>query len=113
VLYLNHGEPMIFGKEKNKGIRLRGLTPEVVTIGENGVTIDDILVHDEAAPTPSLAYFLTQLNHPDFPVPVGVFRDVHIPTYEALVAQQIADSRKVKIPTLDDLLSSGETWEVT
>src|SRR5439155_17526939 len=55
ALYLEHGKPMIFGKDRNKGIRLLGLDPEVVTLG-NGVNVDDLLIHDEKAEEPSLAY---------------------------------------------------------
>ena len=52
MLVLEHGKPMIFGKDRDKGIRLNGLHPEIVTLGENGVTEADLLVHDETAPGP-------------------------------------------------------------
>jgi len=114
VIYLTHGEPILFGKDRNQGIRLRGMTPEAVTIGEDGVTVDDILVHDEHAASPSLAYFLTQLNYPEFPVPVGIFRDVDKPTYEVLLAEQIAQAQKSSgVGRLEALLNAGDTWEVT
>ena len=54
TLYLEHGKPMLFGKERNRGIRLRGLDPEIVTLGEDGVTQDDVLQHDETRPMASL-----------------------------------------------------------
>ena len=76
MLVLEHGKPMIFGKDRDKGIRLNGLHPEVVTIGENGVTEDDLLVHDEQAEEPYLALMLSRMFWPDFPVPVGVLRAV-------------------------------------
>src|ERR671920_2007360 len=58
MIYLEHGQPMIFGKERNKGIRMNGAHPEVVTIGENGITVDDLLVHDVTLKDPSVAFML-------------------------------------------------------
>ena len=75
LLYLEHGKPLVFGKDRSKGIRLNGMDPEVVSLG-NGVAMDDLLVHDETAEEPSLAYLLSRMTHPDFPEPVGVFRAV-------------------------------------
>jgi 2-oxoglutarate/2-oxoacid ferredoxin oxidoreductase subunit beta len=113
MLYLEHGQPMIFGKDRNKGIRLNGMKPEVVTIGENGITADDLLVHDELATDPTLAYLLTQMEFPTFPVPMGVFRNVTKPTFEQLIADQIetAQSSKGK-GNLEKLLNAGDTWVV-
>ena len=85
MLVLEHGKPMIFGKDRDKGIRLRGLHPEVVTIGEDGVTEADLLVHDEQAEEPYLALMLSRMFWPDFPVPVGVLRAVPRPTHDQLV----------------------------
>jgi 2-oxoglutarate ferredoxin oxidoreductase subunit beta len=111
---LEHGKPLLFGKEKNKGIRLRGVTPEVVTVGEGGVTVDDLLVHDETAAEPNLAYILGRLQYPEFPVPMGVFRAVEKPTYEHLMAEQIAAAVGAKGPgKLEKLLHSGETWVIS
>jgi len=113
MLSLEHGKPLIFGKDKNKGIRLKGLHPEVVTIGENGVTVEDLLVHDEAAPEPNLAYILGRLQYPEYPVPMGVFRAVEKPTYENLMAEQIATAVGAKGPgNLAKLINSGETWVI-
>ncbi len=112
MLYLEHGKPMIFGKDRNKGIRLNGIKPEVVTIGENGVTVDDLLIHDESAEDPTLAYLLTQMNFPNFPVPMGVFRSVSKPTFEDLMAQQIEVATARGRCNLEELLNSGDTWVV-
>ena len=76
VLYLEHGKPMIFGKDRNQGIRMNGAHPEVVTIGENGITEDDLLVHDINLKDPSVAFMLARMEQPDFPQPVGIFRAV-------------------------------------
>jgi len=113
MIYLEHGKPLIFGKDKNKGIRLNGVTPEVVTIGEQGVTVDDLLVHDETAFEPNLAYILGRMQYPEFPVPMGVFRAVEKPTYEALLEEQISTAISLKGPgNLEKLLNSGETWVI-
>ena len=92
MLVLEHGKPMIFGKDRDKGIRLNGLHPEVVTIGENGVTEADLLVHDETAADPYLAYMLSRMWWPDYPVPVGVLRRIERPTHDQLMVGQIQDA---------------------
>jgi 2-oxoglutarate ferredoxin oxidoreductase subunit beta len=116
MLVLKHGEPMIFGAEKDKGIRLNGLRPEVVTIGENGVSVADLWVHDETDPDATRTQILSRMWWPDFPVPVGVFRRVPRPTHDQLLVEQIDGAkaaRAAKGPVdLQKLLASGETWTV-
>ncbi len=113
MFYLEHGKPLIFGKDKNKGLRLIGARPEVVTIGERGVTVDDLLIHDETAPEPNLAYILGRMEYPEFPVPMGVFRAVQKPTYDTLLEEQISTAIKLKgTGNLEELLNSGETWVI-
>ena len=112
MLVLEHGKPMIFGEERNRGIRLNGHHPEIVTIGEDGVTEADLLVHDEDDPL--LAAMLSTIYWPDFPVPVGVIRSVQRPTHSELLNQQVEDAvTKRGRGNLTDLLDSGETWIVT
>ncbi len=112
ILYLEHGKPLVFGKDRSKGIRLNGLDPEVVELG-NGVALDDLLVHDERAAEPSLAYLLSRMTYPDFPECVGVFRDVERPAYEDLVVEQIQESVKARGPgKLDELFRSDDLWVV-
>src|SRR5262249_13563441 len=112
VLYLEHGKPLVFGKDKNKGIRLNGLDPEVVTLGPD-VPMDDLLVHDEAAEEPSLAYLLSRMVHPEFPECIGVFRCVARPTYDDQMDAQMEADVKAKGPgKLEDLLTGDETWVV-
>jgi 2-oxoglutarate ferredoxin oxidoreductase subunit beta len=113
VLYLEHGKPMVFGKERNMGIRMNGAHPEVVTIGENGITENDLLVHDIYLTDPSVAFMLARMEQPDFPQPVGIFRAVERSTYEGLMMDQIdAAIAKVGSGSLEKLLNSGETWTV-
>ena len=113
MLFLDHGKPMIFGRERNKGIRLDGLRPEIVTIGENGITEADLLVHDEQAEDPYLALMLSRMFWPAFPVPVGVLRAVPRPTHDELLGGQIeAAIAKAGKGDLTKALMSGETWVV-
>jgi 2-oxoglutarate/2-oxoacid ferredoxin oxidoreductase subunit beta len=110
---LEHGKPMVFGKERNRGIRLRGMEPEVVTLGENGITEADLLVHDEHASNGGLAFLLSQLESPAFPVPLGVFRSLEMPTYQERNADQMEAARQAKgRGDLASLLNSGDTWTI-
>ncbi len=110
---LEQGKPLIFGKARDKGIRLRGLEPEVVTLGEGGVTEADLVVHDEKGAHSGLAFFLSQFDAPQFPVPLGVFRAVAAPTYEELNARLAEAARAAKGPgDLARLLAGGETWTI-
>ena len=112
VLHLQHGRPLVFGKDRNKGIRLHGLDPEVVELG-NGIALDDLLVHDEKASEPSLAYLLSRMVYPDFPECVGVFRCVERPTYEDVLNKQMNDLIATRgAGKLEDLFASDETWIV-
>ena len=105
------GKPMIYGKDRDKGIRLNGLHPEIVTLGENGVTEADLLVHDETAADPYLAYMLSRMWWPDYPVPVGVLRRTERPTHDQLMTGQITDARaRQGDGDLAKIINGGETW---
>ncbi len=112
MLFLKHGEPMIFGKNNDKGIRIIGLKPEVVEIGKNGVTRDDILVHDETLDDPTIAFMLSRMDYPDFPVPVGVIRAVQRPTYNDLMEEQLVKAAETQDADLEALFRQGDTWQV-
>ena len=112
VLELQHGKPMIFGKERNKGIRLNGWTPEVVPL-DGRIAEDDLLFHDEQSDQPELAYLLSRMRFPHFPEPIGVFRNVDRPTYEQQMESQIEHAQeKQGRGDLTDLFNSGDTWIV-
>jgi 2-oxoglutarate ferredoxin oxidoreductase subunit beta len=112
ALYLEHGRPLLFGKDRNLGIRLNGLSPEVVSVG-NGITFDDLLIHDERAEDLTLAFLLSRLIFPDLPECLGVFRAVDKPTYESLLHRQNAEARAARGPgKLQQLLAGDETWAV-
>ena len=112
TIFLRHGEKMIFGKEKNKGIVLDGLKLKAVTIGEEGYTMDDVLVHDAHEKDNTLHMMLAMMSG-DMPLALGVIRDVDAPTYDESVHKQIEEVQE-KNPTrkLKDLLMQGEVWEV-
>ena len=114
TIELEHGAPLVFGHDRDKGIRLNGLEPEVVKLG-NGAAEADLLVHDEHAAEPSLAYLLSRLRHEDgFPEPIGVFRAVDAPRYEEELATQVASARERSgAGDLNALFNSGETWTVS
>jgi len=113
VLYLEDGKPMIFGKDRNKGIRMNGAHPEVVTIGEDGITETDILVHDINLQDPSVAFMLARMEQPDFPQPVGIFRAVERPSYEKMLTDQIESAIAKSGPgSLEKLIYSGDMWTV-
>jgi 2-oxoglutarate ferredoxin oxidoreductase subunit beta len=113
TLILNHGEPMIFGAEKDKGLILEGLKLKVVKIGENGISEKNILVHDAFEPNPGIHYMLANMKYPEYPVALGVIRSVPAPTYDRSVEEQISEIQKTsEIKCMNDLLMSGSTWKV-
>lgn len=113
AIYLEHGKPLIFGKNRDKGIRVNeGNRPEIVELGGE-VKEDDLLFHDEKATEPSLAFLLARMRHPEFPEPMGVFRAVERPTYDEAVNRQMLDQLESKGPgDLDKLFHAGDTWTV-
>jgi 2-oxoglutarate/2-oxoacid ferredoxin oxidoreductase subunit beta len=113
TILLEHGQPLIFGKAQDKGIRRNGLELEVVTLG-NGVTEKDLIVHDERHPNPAYAFLLSRMETmPGFPTPLGVLRAVSAPRYERQVSEQVkALVAKKGQGDLGKLLRAGDTWEV-
>lgn len=112
-IFLKQGEPMIFGNLKDKGLIFDKGLLKVVKIGENGITRDDILVHDVTEPNGYIHQQLIGMKLPDFPVAMGVIRAVETLVYDQAMKKQIADVKsKAKIKTIDDLLRSGNTWVV-
>lgn len=113
TIILKHGEPMIFGKNRDKGLVLDGLKLKVVKIGEDGITRADILVHNAHEPNPGIHMMLVNMKAPDMPVALGVIRAVKDHTYDDQVRDQLIEVRmRAKIFNMDQLLHSGETWEV-
>ena len=112
TIYLRHGEKMVFGKNRDKGLVLDGLKLKAVTIGEDGYTMDDVLVHDAHERDNTLHIMLAMMGGA-MPVALGIIRDVDAPSYEESVHQQIAEVKaKKKAHSLRDMLLAGDTWEV-
>jgi 2-oxoglutarate ferredoxin oxidoreductase subunit beta len=114
LLRMEHGKPLLFGKDNKKGIRFepRNATLEVVTVGEKGFTEGDILVHDATREDPTFAFMLANLAlQPGFPTPIGVLRDVRRPTADDLTWEQIKVVKtKAGEASLEKLLAHGDTW---
>ena len=113
VVELEHGKPLVYGADRDKGIRLNGLEPEVVSLAD-GIEESELLVHDERAEEPALAYVLSRMRFPEFPEPIGVFRAVERPRYEDLMQQQVEDARRDRgAGDLHSLFNTGDTWQVS
>ncbi|MCX6231307.1 MAG: 2-oxoacid:ferredoxin oxidoreductase subunit beta [Bacteroidetes bacterium] len=112
-LHLKNGEPMLFGKEKNKGIIMKDSRLEAVEIGVNGITEDDILIHDQYQQDPGLHLMIAKMSPPHLPIALGVIRSAMYPTYDDMVEEQIKYAKETsKIRNMDDLLNSGDTWVI-
>ncbi|MCB0218938.1 MAG: 2-oxoacid:ferredoxin oxidoreductase subunit beta [Chrysiogenetes bacterium] len=111
-LILEDGKPMIFGKDSDKGIRIRGTKLEVVQLGD-GVSESDLLVHNESDPDPALSMLLSRMHAPEYPVPLGVIRAIRRPAYhEMLLDQEEEAVQKKGVGEIRDLLMDSETWTV-
>jgi 2-oxoglutarate/2-oxoacid ferredoxin oxidoreductase subunit beta len=111
TVYLEHGQPLIFGRDRDKGIRLKGLDLEIVRVAD--VDPAALLHHDEKAVQPSLAFLLSRMRFPETPEPMGVFRDVERPVYNQVVHEQIEKAvAKRGLGHIQDLITGTETWNV-
>ena len=112
VLTLEEDKPLIFGANKDKGIRLNGLDPEIVTLGD-GVGQDDLLIHQPRNPNSAYANILAQMTYPTFPTPVGVLRQLDgRETYEDALVQQIEYAQSSGSDNLQELLTGQNSWVV-
>lgn len=112
TIVLRHGEPMIFGTNRDMGLVLEGLKLKVVKLG-NGITEKELLVHDAEENNPAMHTMLSNMKYPSYPVALGVIRAVNAPTYDMAIEGQINKVKQTaKIKNMDDLLKSGSTWEV-
>jgi len=108
-LVLRHGQPLIFGKNADKGVRMNGQRAEVVALGD-GVTEKDLIVHDET--NVALAFMLANFE-PPMPTPLGVFYAIERPTYDGVMNDQLTDATaKQGTGDLKALLHRGDVWTV-
>jgi 2-oxoglutarate ferredoxin oxidoreductase subunit beta len=112
-MYLKQGQPMLFGKDKKMGIIQEGTRFKVVRVGENGIELKDILVHDATNHDDTRDYMLVRMSLPEYPIAMGVIRSCHSSVFEDLMMQQMATAKeKSSIRTVDDLLVSGNTFSI-
>jgi 2-oxoglutarate/2-oxoacid ferredoxin oxidoreductase subunit beta len=112
-IYLEHGKPMTFGKNNEKGLVLKGIKLEVVEIGKNGVRLEDILIHDAHSKDSTIQYMLSRMDLPEYPMAMGVIRSFNAPVYEELLEKQMEETKqKSKVLTVNALLHSGNTFLV-
>ncbi len=109
ALYLEHGKPLRFGEDGKKGIVMDGTSPAVA----DPVTDESrLIVHDETAPEPAHAYFLSRMRFPDFPMPLGVFRAVERPTYDGLMKSAIDEERAATKKSFREFLAGENSWRI-
>lgn len=112
TIVLRHGEPMLFGQNHDRGLIFNGHSLQAVTIGHDGISLDDILVHHEDTPDPGLHLMLARMSGP-LPVALGVIRNVARPSYTELFESQMEQQQSEgPYHSVDELLNSGTTWEV-
>jgi 2-oxoglutarate ferredoxin oxidoreductase subunit beta len=114
IIVLEQGEPLLFGKNFDKGIKIEGFNPVVVDLNDGVHSIEDLLVHDEHDESPVRSFIYSHMtDHPELPTPIGVFRQIRRQTYDEAVVEQIdAVTAKKGEGDLESLLFSGNTWEV-
>lgn len=114
TIHLRHGEKMLFGKDMEMGLVQDGFGLKAVKVGENGYTIDDVLVHDAHCRTNFLHQQLAMMDGQELPLAIGVIRDVEAASYETEVANQVAEvrARKNYADLREMILANNETWEV-
>ena len=113
TIMLKHGEPMIFGKDRNKGLRFTPKGIEAVEIGKNGISEKDIMVHDAETDDPGLHLMLATMYPPKLPLALGVLRSVKSFTYDDLATEQLEQAKKSSEPKcMDELMNSGTVFEV-
>lgn len=111
-LHLEHGKPMLFGADKNKGIVFEDLELKVVEIGKDGYTEADILVHDKTTKSSVIHGLLAKMGGEGFPIAFGIIREVKSPVYDQQVEQQLADYKGKGPKTTRELFDTGDIWEV-
>lgn len=113
VIIIEHNKPLVFGKKRNKGIKLDGFNPKVINLDDGKNSINDCLIYDET--NNDLAYIVARLtDNPSFPTPIGVFLSVERSTYDEEMVQQIEGAKKkLGVGDLNILFNSGNVWEVS
>jgi 2-oxoglutarate ferredoxin oxidoreductase subunit beta len=112
IIYLEDGQPLVYGKDRDQGVRMDGFVPTAVSLG-NGSSEEDLLIHQENLDNPSYAYLLSRMEYPTMPLPFGVLRAVEKPAYNEMLLGQIAEAQQKKgTGDLRALFHNADTWEV-
>ena len=113
AIYLEHGKPLIFGKNKDKGIKVNNFETEVVDLAAHPEELKNVVVHDAQNMSTHYAYLLTQMEYPALPVPFGLFRSTQKPTYDGMLDEQVKNAvQKRGAGSLKDVLYTNEVWKV-
>jgi 2-oxoglutarate ferredoxin oxidoreductase subunit beta len=113
TILLKHGEKMLFGADRDRGLTFDGENLRVVRLGEGGATEDDILTHDAHSECPMIHFLLAGMSWPDYPVALGMIRQVDAPSYDGEVERQLSEVQAAAgALDMDALLGSGATWRV-
>lgn len=114
LLFLEAGQPMIFGKEVKKAIAWNGSQPEIITLGDADPAEKNVLIHEPDNAGTLYTAMLAEMNYPEFPTPVGVLRRTQKPTYESQINQQVdkAIGKRDKKPSLQELVQGANTWTI-
>ena len=111
IVFLEEGQPLVFGKDRDRGVRMNGQQPEVISLG-NGVDEADLISHNETIENTSYSYMLSRMHNPEFPIPFGVLRAVNKPAYTDLLTSQVQSAIEKSGPgDLEKLLHNADTWE--
>jgi len=111
IVFMENGKPLIYGKENNRGLVLRGLSLEAVNINDDNK--ESVIKHNTSKENYTLHFLLAGLTYPEFPLPIGIMKTSREVTYnEAINAHQTLAEKNAKIKTLYDLVNSGDTWLV-
>lgn len=111
-IYLEHGKPMIYGKERNKGLMMKNNKIQPVIIGEDGVTEEDLIVHNAQAVDGTNHYHLVRMELPEFPVAMGVVRAIDSSVYDSDLYHQVQHAKEnAKVRNVDELLRSGNVFD--
>lgn len=111
TIWLEQGKALVYGKNRESGLRLNGLKLESVKLSD-GFTESDLLNFDATQDDSTLAYLLSQMNDPSLPVPFGIFKNIEKPTYESLFADHHSESKKQNDKDLEKLINAGQVWKV-
>lgn len=114
MLFLEEGEPMVFGKEEKKGIIWNGIKPEVIPLGDASPGDKNVLIHTPRREGSLYTAMLAEMNFPEYPTPIGVLRQIDQPTYDQQIHNQVEDARAKQGANTDlqSVIQGSSTWTI-